>query len=94
MDRKKSNEKIYPWNFDDVVDKDKSAENFIMRMTNKCTYLVGEDVLPNQSILYSKFRVLNELNNLKINGEKPDVEVKKKIYNELFLTGNPVTTKR
>lgn len=91
---KKSNEKIYPWNFDDVVDKDKSAENFIMRMTNKCTYLVGEDVLPNQSILYSKFRVLNELNNLKINGEKPDVEVKKKIYNELFLTGKSVTTKK
>lgn len=91
---KKSDEKIYPWNFDDVVDKDKSAENFIMRMTNKCTYLVGEDVLPNQSILYSKFRVLNELNNLKINGEKPDVEVKKKIYKELFLTGKPVTTKK
>lgn len=91
---KKSNEKIYPWNFDDVVDKDKSAENFIMRMTNKCTYLVGEDVLPNQSILYSKFRVLNELNNLKINGEKPDVEVKNKIYNELFLTGKSVTTKK
>lgn len=91
---KKSNEKIYPWNFDDVVDKDKSAENFIMRMTNKCTYLVGEDVLPNQSILYSKFRVLNELNNLKINGEKPDVEVKKKIYKELFLTGKSVTTKK
>lgn len=91
---KKSNEKIYPWNFDDVVDKDKSSENFIMRMTNKCTYLVGEDVLPNQSILYSKFRVLNELNNLKINGEKPDVEVKKKIYNELFLTGKSVTTKK
>lgn len=91
---KKSDEKIYPWNFDDVVDKDKSAENFIMRMTNKCTYLVGEDVLPNQSILYNKFRVLNELNNLKINGEKPDVEVKKKIYKELFLTGKPVTTKK
>ena len=91
---KKSNEKICPWNFDDVVDKDKSAENFIMRMTNKCTYLVGEDVLPNQSILYSKFRVLNELNNLKINGEKPDVEVKKKIYKELFLTGKSVTTKK
>lgn len=91
---KKSNEKIYPWNFDEVVDKDKCAENFIMRMTNKCTYLVGEDVLPNQSILYSKFRVLNELNNLKINGEKPDVEVKKKIYNELFLTGKAVTAKK
>ncbi|WP_300275942.1 type II CRISPR RNA-guided endonuclease Cas9 [Peptacetobacter sp.] len=91
---KKNNEKIYPWNFDEIVDKDKSAENFIMRMTNKCTYLIGEDVLPNQSILYSKFRVLNELNNLKINNEKPDVKIKKKIYEELFLTGKTITNKK
>lgn len=91
---KKKNEKIYPWNFEEIVDKDKSAENFIMRMTNKCTYLIGEDVLPNQSILYSKFKVLNELNNLKINNEKPDIKIKKKIYNDLFLTGKTVTMKK
>ena len=35
-------------------------------MTNKCTYLINEDVMPKQSILYSKYCVLNELNNIKI----------------------------
>ena len=35
-------------------------------MTNKCTYLYGEDVLPKDSLLYSKFMVLNELNNLDV----------------------------
>lgn len=91
---KKSNEKIYPWNFDEIVDKEASAEKFIMRMTNKCTYLLGEDVLPDQSILYSKFKVLNELNNLKINGVKPPVETKKKIFKELFLRETKITEKK
>lgn len=64
------NEKITPWNFDKVVDKDASEKEFIRRMTNKCTYLVGEDVLPACSLLWSEFLLLNELNSLKINGER------------------------
>lgn len=48
---RKSTEKIYPWNFENVIDVEQSAENFIRRMTNKCTYLIGEDVLP-KSFLY------------------------------------------
>lgn len=56
---RKSTEKIYPWNFENVIDVEQSAENFIRRMTNKCTYLIGEDVLPKDSLLYSKFMVLN-----------------------------------
>ena len=43
---RKNNEKIYPWNFKDVIDIEESAEKFIRRMTNKCTYMLGEDVLP------------------------------------------------
>lgn len=78
-------EKIYPWNFDEVVDKQKSAENFILRMTNQCTYLKGEKVLPKQSILYSKYNILNQLNNLRVNGEKLPVQIKQDLYNELFL---------
>jgi CRISPR-associated endonuclease Csn1 len=39
-------------------------------MTNKCTYIPTEDVLPANSLLYSTFTFLNELNNLKINGVK------------------------
>ncbi len=85
--------KIYPWNFEHVVDIDASAENFIKRMTSKCTYLQAEDVLPKDSVLYSKFCVLNELNNLRVNGEKISVELKQSIYRDLFLTRKKVTKK-
>lgn len=53
---------IRPWNWEEIIDKDKSAENFIRRMTGTCTYLQGEPVLPRCSLLYEKFCVLNELN--------------------------------
>lgn len=49
------------WNFDKskggLVDMAASAENFIKRMTNKCTYLRKEDVLAKNSMLYSKFQL-------------------------------------
>lgn len=64
------NVSITPWNFHQIVDSDASEEQFIRRMTNKCTYLVGQDVLPANSLLYSEYVFLNELNNLRINGEK------------------------
>lgn len=75
---RKNDNKIYPWNFNEVIDLEESAEMFIRRMTNKCTYLYGEDVLPKDSLLYSKFMVLNELNNLRLNGEKISTELKQK----------------
>lgn len=56
---------ITPWNWDTVIDKNKSAENFILRMTGDCTYLAGEKVLPKQSLLYEEFCVLNELNGVR-----------------------------
>lgn len=90
---KKSDQRILPWNFEEVVDLDASQENFITRMTNKCTYLIGADVLPKQSILYSKYMVLNELNNVRIDGLKLDIKVKQKLYEELFLQKRRVTLK-
>ncbi|MBQ2902146.1 MAG: type II CRISPR RNA-guided endonuclease Cas9 [Agathobacter sp.] len=89
-----SNEKIYPWNFEEVINIEESAERFIRRMTNKCTYLVHEDVLPKNSILYSKFVVLNELNNLRLNGEPISIELKQRIYEELFQRTRKVTQKK
>ena len=91
---RRSKEKIYPWNFRDVIDVETSAEKFIRRMTNKCTYLAGEDVLPKDSLLYSKYMVLNELNNLRLNGEKPSVELKQRIYKEVFCRYRKVTLKK
>lgn len=95
MERKegKSGIKIYPWNFDEIVDFDKSENSFIRRMTCKCTYVAGEDVLPKNSLLYCKYSVLNEINNIKINGVKISVSAKQKIYEGLFQKKVRVTVK-
>ena len=90
---RKNDDKIYPWNFEQVIDVEESAEKFIRRMTNKCTYLVGEDVLPKDSLLYSKCIVLNELNNLRLGGEKISVALKQRIYEELFQRKRKVRQK-
>lgn len=86
--------KIYPWNFREMVDEETSAQKFIRRMTNKCTYLMHEDVLPKYSLLYSKFTVLNELNNLRLNGEPLSGDLKQKIYEEVFQKNRKVTLKK
>lgn len=86
--------KIYPWNFESMVDLDKSEDAFINRMTNTCTYLPGEDVLPKWSLLYSKYMVLNEINNIKVNDVPISVEAKQNIYNELFCKNNKVSIKK
>ena len=51
-------------------------------------------MLPKDSLLYSKFMVLNELNNLRLDEEKISVELKQKIYNELFCKTRKVTQKK
>lgn len=84
---------IYPWNFNEKVDLEKSAENFIVNLTSKCTYLPQADVIPRQSLLYSAFTVLNELNNLKLDGEKISVSLKQDIYRDLFMKRAKVTRK-
>lgn len=91
---KNKQEKIYPWNFEDVVDIELSAEKFITRMTNKCTYIIGADVIPKNSLLYSEFMVLNELNNVRIGQDKISQDIKIKIYKDLFLKQRKVTRKQ
>jgi len=86
--------KILPWNFEIMVDLDASEEAFIKKLTNKCSYLPGEDVLPKDSLCYHKFMVLNEINNLRINNIRISVELKQVIYNELFLRVKKVTRKK
>lgn len=77
--------RITPWNFENKIDQDASEEAFIRRMTNKCTYLPDEDVLPKDSLLYHRFTVLNEINNIKVNGVPITAEQKQRIYNDVFL---------
>lgn len=80
-------ELVYPWNFDELVNKNQRAENFIRRMTNECTYLVGEDVLPKCSLTYQKYMVLNELNNLKVNNQRIDNSLKQHIFEHGYENG-------
>ena len=92
--KRKADGRIYPWNFSELVDEDESENEFIRRMTCKCTYLAGEDVLPKYSLLYSKFMVLNEINNIKVNGEPISVEAKQKLYQKKFVESKARVTKK
>jgi CRISPR-associated endonuclease Csn1 len=82
---RKAEGKIYPWNFDEMVDHEKSEEAFIDRMVGNCTYLAGEKVLPKSSLLYSKFMVLNEINKIKIDRVPITIQDKQQIFNDLFV---------
>lgn len=89
---RKEEGRVFPWNLEKKVDIEKTREGFIRELLREDTYLNGEKVLPKNSLLYEKFTVLNELNNLKINGEM-SVDLKQKLYNELFRKGKRVTEK-
>ncbi len=86
--------RVLPWNFEKVVDVDATAEKFIRRMTNKCSFLKGADVLPKQSLLYSRYTALNQLNKLTVNSVPISVELKQRIFNELFLKDKKPTVKK
>ena len=77
----REDEKIYPWNFDKVVKLDETAEKFILRMQNKCTYLKGDNdyCLPKNSLIFSEYSCLSYLNKLSINGKPIDPIMKSKI---------------
>lgn len=59
------NEKIDPWNFDLIVDKDATRGKFINKLLNKCTYVFNEQVLAKGSMIYQDFMNLDKINNIK-----------------------------
>lgn len=64
--RKQDSGRVKPWTIDEVIDRSKSAEQFINKMTSFCSYLTNEKVLPKHSLSYELFEVLNELNSIQI----------------------------
>ncbi|MBD5529372.1 MAG: type II CRISPR RNA-guided endonuclease Cas9 [Lachnospiraceae bacterium] len=91
---RKEGGKVFPWNLEQKVDLQQTREQFVMRMVRHCTYVAGESALPKGSLLYEKFMVLNELNVLRINGERISVEDKQNIFNQFFLKGKKVSRKK
>lgn len=95
LERKVENIKITPYNFDEVVDKEKTAEEFIRRMMSHCTYLLNEYALANNSILYSKFKVMNELKQIRINDRKIELEFQHQLLKDFFMkTSGSITEKK
>lgn len=94
-----SDQAIRPWNFEEIVDKASSAEEFINKMTNYDLYLPEEKVLPKHSLLYETFAVYNELTKVKFIAEGLrdyqflDSGQKKQIVNQLFKEKRKVTEK-
>lgn len=80
-----NNEKITPYNFDEVINKEETAEKFIKRMLGHCTYFLDKYAIANNSILYSKYKLMNELKQIRINGNKIDNNIQHKIIKELFM---------
>lgn len=78
---------VRPWNFHEVVDEAKTAELFIRRMTNKCTQLMGEDVVPKNSLLYSEYMARNVINTLSISKVRLSKDLREYLYETLFLNG-------
>ena len=95
LERNINNVKITPFNFDEVVNKELTAEKFIKRMIFHCTYLLDEYALPNNSILYSKYKLMNELKQIKVNGQKISNDIQHKIIEGLFknVSGSITDTK-
>lgn len=82
--------KAHPWDYEDAIDVERTADLFIQRMTGTCSYLYGEPVLPRHSLLYEEYCVLNELNGIKwcAKGGTPhrlDHVDKQRILKDLFM---------
>lgn len=82
---------VLPWNMKKLIDESATREQFIYRLIRECSYLHGEKVLPKGSLAYERYCVLNEINNLRIDGERISVSLKQDIYTELFEKGKKVS---
>ncbi len=91
--RKKTG-KVYPWNLEEKIDIAKTATRFIRNMTAKCTYLPSEDVLPKNSLHYQSFEVLNEINNLRLDGRELPISVKEELIEDLYQQQSGNVTKK
>jgi len=85
---------VLPWNINDKIDMSATSEAFIGNLIRTCTYIQGEKVMPKASLVYERYCVLNEINNLCIDGERLDTKLKQQIYKDCFMKGKRITKKQ
>lgn len=87
---RKNHDRITPWNIKEIINDSKTKEKFMKKLTNSCTYLIGEKVMPKASLNFEKFLILDKLNVLKVNGESLVGKEKQLILD--FILSRPKTT--
>lgn len=92
--KRKEEGTILPWNINEKIDMKATSEEFISRLIRSCTYLTDEKVMPKASLTYERYCVLNEINNIRIDGERIDTQLKQSIYIVCFCEGKKVTKKK
>ena len=85
---------VLPWNINEKIDMSATSEAFIGNLIRTCTYIQGEKVMPKASLAYERYCVLNEINNLCIDGERLDTKLKQQIYKDCFMKGKRITKKQ
>ena len=50
--------------------------------------------MPKASLAYERYCVLNEINNIRIDGERIETELKQRLYKECFCKGKRITRKQ
>ena len=87
---RKEEGRITPWNFYNKINVIETANAFIKRSIGKDTYLLSEPVLPDNSLLYQKYKVLNELSSISLvdantkKEKKLTAKIKQLLYKEGF----------
>lgn len=92
-------QEITPWNLNETINKEKTAQAFIDKLVGKDTYLPNERVLPKASLIYQKFCILNELTKVRYKNDEDkwdyfDKNCKEKIIQGLFCQYKEVSEKR
>lgn len=88
--QRKSYERITPWNISEIIDDNVTKQKFMKKLTNSCSYLLGEKVMPKVALTFEKYVILDKLNVMKVNGETLSILEKEEVVN--YILSRPKTT--
>ena len=91
--KRKAPGEITPWNYQDKIDMQQTAQRFIRRMTAKDTLFLGEDVLPRHSLLYEAMTVLDELHNIRVNDQPLSPKEIRAVFHQVFQKKRKVSVR-
>lgn len=77
----------------EIVDVQETAAQFIKKLTNYCTYLPIEKVMPQKSLTCSMYEVLSEVNKIRIDGKLLPIDTKNRLIEGLFFKRKTVKEK-